>query len=199
MKISVSPSVLLMGSIILLSGNAKNAAIPISAAIIHELGHILFAVLYSIRIEKLELNLFGALIKLPPLSCSYKREAMLAASGPLANVITAVLASIYIPRAREGIKEAILYFIISSLLFSFINLLPAKDFDGGRIISCCLLTKLSPNTVYSILEWTSLLCVFFLWSVSVYFILRTGSYLSLFVFSGALFARIFTFEARTRD
>ena len=199
MKISVSPSVLLMGGIILLSGNVKNAVIPISAAIIHELGHMLFAVLYSIRIERLELNLFGALIKIPPLSCSYKREALLAAAGPLANIITAIISALFIFQVREGLRKAILYFVISSLLFALINLLPAKDFDGGRIISCSLLTKFSPNTVYSILEWTSLLCVFFLWSISVYFILRTGSYLSLFVFSGALFARIFTFEARTRD
>ena len=199
MKISVSPSVLLMCGIILLSGNAKKAAIPLSAALVHELGHILFAVAYSLRIKKIELNLFGALIKLPSLSCSYKREAMLAAAGPLANIISAAVAAFILSHVGEGLREPILYFIVSSLVFAFINLLPAKDFDGGRILSCCLLTSVSPNTVHSILEWASLLCVFFLWSISVYFILRTGSYLSLFVFSGALFARIFTFEARRRD
>ena len=124
---------------------------------------------------------------------------MLAAAGPLANIVSAAVAASFVSHADERMREAIFFFIISSLAFAFINLLPAKDFDGGRILSCCLLSRVSPNTVHSILEWASLLCVFFLWSISVYFIMKTGSYLSLFVFSGALFARIFTFEARTRD
>jgi Zn-dependent protease len=188
-----------MGGIILLSGNINNAIIPISAAIIHELGHILFAILYSVKIEKLELNLFGALIRIPPLSCSYKQEAMLSAAGPLANIIFGTACALLLPYAKAELCESILYFVISSYVFAFINLLPAKDFDGGRILGCCLLNRFSPDFVHTILEWASLLCVFLLWSVSVYFILRTGSYLSLFVFSGALFARIFTFEARSRD
>ena len=194
MKISVSPSVLLMGSVLLLSGKADRAVIPLVAALIHECGHILFSFIFSIQIEKIELNLFGALIKIPPLSCSYNREAMLAAAGPMANVVTSAIAAAYLGQVSEIYREGIIYFIISSLLFAFINLLPAENLDGGRMLSCFLLARLSPNTVHKIIEWTSLFCIFMLWSMSVYFIIRTGSYLSLFVFSGALFSKIFLFE-----
>ena len=194
MKISISPSVLLMGSIVLFSRSADRAVIPLSAALLHELGHIFFAFLFSIPIEKLELNLFGAIIKLPPLSCSYKREALLAFVGPLTNLITAGIAAAYIGGSAGAHRDEILYFIISSLLFAFINLLPAENFDGGRILSCLLLSKYSPNTVDSIIAWTTLFCIFILWSISVYFIIKTGSYLSLFIFSGALFSKIFLFD-----
>ena len=73
--------------------------------------------------------------------------------------------------------------------------LPVKGFDGGRSFSCLLLSKFSPRTVATILDTTSFFCIFILWSASVYFIMRAGAYLSLFVFSASLFARMFLPDA----
>ena len=196
MKIAVSPSVILMGLIILISGNATQALIPVIAALVHELGHIFFAHLFNVRIERIELNLFGALIKISPLTCSYKKEAILAAAGPLFNIISAVSAFPFLHSADGSPKKEIILFILSSFLFAFINLLPAESFDGGRILNCFLLSFASPETASKIMEWLSLSCIFFLWSISVYFILRTGSYLSLFIFSGSLFSKIYLLHAR---
>ena len=195
MKILVSPSVILMGSVFLLSGNIEKALIPVLAAVIHEIGHLTFAFLFSIPINRIELNLFGAIIETPPLACSYKQEVIFAAAGPLANLISAATVGctvFYFPSIKNN---STILFIAASLIFACINLLPASSFDGGRILKCILLLKFSPNAAISILEWLSLLCIFILWSISVYFIVRTGSYLSLFVFSGALFSKIFLFKA----
>lgn len=197
MKITFSPSVLIMLCIYFVSGNANRIIMPLSAALIHELGHIVFAIIFSIKIERIELNLFGALIKLPPLACSYKKEAWLAAAGPLSNILFAAISCTFIDRFPNGKRENLIFFAVSSLLFAFINLLPAENFDGGRILSCCLMSKLSPDSVIKTIEFSSVFCIFFLWSISVYFILKTGSYLSLFVFSGALFSRIFLSSDRT--
>lgn len=190
MKISVSPSVIFITLVFLISGQIRQSLIPFIAALIHELGHILFAYLFEIRIEKMELNLFGAAIKVSPLTCSYIKEALLAAAGPSANILSAVLVFYF---AKNILSETILlFFVSSSIVFALINLLPAQSFDGGRILSCILMSIFSLNTVIKIMEWLSLFCIFFLWSISVYFILKTGSYLSLFIFSGSLFFRIYT-------
>ena len=199
MRISVSPSVLFMGLVFLISGNIDQAFIPLLAATIHELGHIVFARISNIKIERIEINLFGALIGIRAVGCTYKKEAMLAAAGPIANVIFSILAFPLIHQISGEARNSILLFIVSSLLFAFINLLPAESFDGGRILNCCLLSFCSPNTASKIMEWISLLCIFLLWSISVYFILKTGSYLSLFIFSGSLFSKIYLLHNKKRD
>ena len=199
MKVSVSPSVILMGFIIFISGNIKQAIIPLIAALIHELGHIFFAFLFNVRIERIKLNLFGAIINISPLACSYKREAMLAAAGPMCNIISAVIAFPLIYNADGAPQKYIILFVVSSFLFAFINLLPAENFDGGRILNCFLLSIFSPAIADRVMGWISLFCIFFLWGISVYFILRTGSYISLFVFSGTLFSKIYLIHTKKRD
>ncbi len=184
MKISISPSVITMAAIILLSGRAYDALIPLFAAFLHECGHILVAFFLSIPIKRIKLNLFGALIETPPLACTYKKEALLAFAGPFMNILTG-------SSALMIFEERALYFSVASFAFALINLLPIESFDGGRILSCLLLNKYEPSVEHNISEICSLLSVFVLWCISVYFILRTGAYLSLFVFSGALFSHIF--------
>ena len=199
MKITVSPSVILISAVYFFSGGSQRAFIPLAAALIHEIGHIAFAYAFQINIKEINLNLFGAIIKLAPLTCTYKKEAMLAAAGPITNIVSGAIAFIFLSRVSEEMRDRLAIFIISSIFFAAINLLPADDFDGGRILKCTLLSTMSPTTVAQIIEWSSLFCVFFLWSISVYFILKTGSYLSLFIFSGSLFAKLCLVNTRKRD
>ena len=187
MKIKISPLVVVMGAALLLLGEARGGSLPIilSAAIIHESGHLIAAQLLKIRIKCIRLDIFGALMDAVTLSCSYTREAVLCISGPLANLLSVALVYALHPKFDCRL------FTAASLLFAFINLLPARGFDGGRALSCVLLSRFSPALTARIISFTSLLSVFLLWSASVYFIMRTGAYLSLFIFSSALFARIF--------
>ena len=187
MKIKISPLVFVMGAALLLSGDTHYNTLPIilSAALIHEMGHIVAARLMKISIKCIRLDIFGARMDTGVLSCSYIKEAILSVAGPLANILSTALVYAVPPTFDRRL------FIISSLFFAFINLLPARGFDGGRVLSCILLTRFSPRAVSRFISVTSFLSVFILWSVSVYFIMRTGSYLSLFVFSSALFARLF--------
>ena len=187
MKIKISPLVFVMGAALLLSGEARGGSLPIilSAAIIHEAGHLIAAGLLKIRIKCIRLDIFGALIDTEALSCSYTKEAFLCIAGPLSNLLSAALVYAIHPNFDCRL------FTVASLLFAFINLLPAQGFDGGRALSCILFSRFSPTLVSQIVSFTSFISVFMLWSVSVYFIMRTGAYLSLFVFSSALFARLF--------
>ena len=186
MKIKISPAVWLMGAAVMLSGRTRagNIAVILSAVLIHELGHLAAAGMMKIPIKCIRIDIFGAYIETRPMSCSYAREAFLCLAGPLSNLISAVLLDSLLPYDTR-------LFTVASVTLAVINLLPIKGFDGGRAISCLLLIKLSPGTVSALIDVTSFFCIFMLWSASVYFIMRAGAYLSLFVFSAALFARMF--------
>ena len=163
----------------------------LGAAIIHEVGHLVAAAVLGIKIKCIRLDIMGAIIETNSFLCSYKKEAILSLAGPAANIFSIALLGL-IP-----LEFDLTLFKISSGFFAAINLLPAKDFDGGRALSCLLLSsKISHSSATAFIEATSFICVFLLWTVSVYFIMRTGSYLSLFVFSGSLFAKLFLLPDR---
>jgi Zn-dependent protease len=82
-------------------------------------------------------------------------------------------------------------FCMASLSLGIINLIPIRGFDGGRILHALLSLALPVSAVEkisSILGFFSLLCI---WLLSVWLLLRTGTSLTLFVFSCCLFAMLF--------
>lgn len=175
-----------MAAAVTLSGKAHvgNVAVILSAALLHEAGHLLAALALKIPINCIRIDIFGAYIETRPMSCSYIKEAVLCLAGPLANLLSAFLLHCFFPFDT-------LLFSVASVTLAAINLLPVKGFDGGRALSCLFLIRFSPRAVSVFIDITSFICIFILWSISVYFIMRAGAYLSLFVFSAALFARMF--------
>jgi stage IV sporulation protein FB len=190
MKVEISWTVFVMGAALVLTKEVSMSkmAIIISAALIHELGHIVAALLLKIPIKRIRFDIFGAAIETYDFGCSYIKEILLCICGPMANILASLAA--ICADCFSGAK----FFIVSSLLFAFINVLPIKGFDGERALSCALMLILPPGKAYACLEIVSFVCVYFLWLISVYFIMRTGAYLSLFVFSGALFIKLFCRE-----
>lgn len=187
MKIRTSPTFPLFVILLITSDNAGRVLILIAAAFIHECGHLLAAKLMRLRVKSIRLGIFGAGIEIDTLKCTYKKEIILCAAGPAANLFTA--ATVYL--FHETVHQPAIYFVIASLFLAFLNLLPAKGFDGGRIASCILIRLTNEITAYKIIEFLSFICFFVLWSTSVYIILRTGAYLSLFIFSWNLFMHFF--------
>ena len=59
------------------------------AAFIHEMGHLLAASLCNVPIRELKLDIFGASLTPTHAFRSYKKEMVLAAGGPLVNLIFA--------------------------------------------------------------------------------------------------------------
>ena len=187
MKIQISPSLPLFLISLAISKNVYFMLIPISAAFIHESGHLISAKLMRIPIRSMRLGIFGAAIETDMLFCSYGKEILLALCGPLANLISAFAVYWRFGSTTEPAR----LFIASSLFFAFLNLLPAGSFDGGRIFTSLLHTFLSPCTADRVAETVSFLVFFTLWTISVYFIMKTGAYLSLFIFSISLFTKLF--------
>ena len=183
MKIRISPSLPLFLISLALSGDARLLLVPLFAAAIHESGHLLAARVLNIPIKSIRLSVFGALIDADVMNCSYKSELLLAISGPMANIVTAIIAYFF--------AENSIFFVTVSLFLALLNLIPAGSLDGGRILSSVLNSLLSQTVASRISEAVSFLCFFTLWTVSVYIIMKTGAYLSLFIFSCSLFTRLF--------
>jgi len=192
MKIKISPTLPLFLISLALSKDIGFVLIPLSAAFIHECGHLIAARAMRLPIKAMRLGVFGAAIETDTLYCSYGREIILALCGPLANFISAAFVLFQFgTQSRQA-----LLFIISSVFLALLNLLPAGSFDGGRIFSSLLHIFMSPRLAYRIAEAISFLTFFSLWTASVYFILKTGAYLSLFIFSWSLFAGLFLSDGR---
>ena len=161
--------------------------VALLAAALHELGHILAAKLCNIPLKELKLGIFGASLTPQSSLCSYKKEIILCAAGPFVNLLSAALLLPFLTELNSFAE----FFTASSLFLGILNLLPIYDLDGGRILNCMLCEKLSPEGAEKICKKLSFCIVTSMWLISVYLLLRVSSSLSLFIFSSALFCKIF--------
>lgn len=189
MKVTVSFFAIMLIFSLAISG-AYYALIPLSAAALHELGHILAAKARGVKLKSFDIGIFGARLTMSDEIYSYTDEIMICAAGPLVNLVLAG-AGIYLCRIYCFYNELFDLFIASSLCLGIVNLLPIKSFDGGRILISALSVSLDADTADKILSFLSFLSLFVLWCISLYLLLRTSASLSLFVFSVSLFASIF--------
>ena len=175
--------------ILIFGDNPKYAIIALSAAIIHEAGHILASHFLKMKLNSFSLKLFKANLGITLPLYSYKKELLLSLAGPAANILSGVIAA-YIYRNFQN-NEYIIFGTVASFFLAILNLLPIKDFDGGRIFICLLAPKFNIYVVEYVLDILSFSFVLFLWIISIYLMLKIGLSLTLFVFSSALFAKLF--------
>ena len=185
MKLGVSFfSLLILLSLILTRSYLSLVALV--AAALHECGHILAAKLCRIPLVQMKLGIFGATLQTDRALCSYGKEIILAAAGPLTNLLCFALC-----RVADAKSETAELFALASLVLAILNLLPISELDGGRIVYCTLASIFSVEVARKVVDALSFAIIFSLWTLSVYLILRLGASLSLFVFSCFLFGKIF--------
>ena len=190
LKIKIGFFAILLFLSLLLSHTLFSIA-SLLAALLHELGHLLAARICGIRMKEFSLGLFGAGLTPNGELYSYFDEIILCLGGPLSNFFFGSLCLIFL---RSSSSPFLLSFVFSSFAYGILNLLPIKGFDGGRMLRAFLLFFLPLDLTEKIFSFLSFLCVFSLWSLSVYLLFRSASSLSLFIFSLSLFARIFLSE-----
>ena len=162
------------------------------AVLTHEIGHILMAFACEIRLRECTVGIYGAGLTPEHGLYSYEKEILLCLAGPLFNFF---LGSIGLVVSLSHPSELLEYFSLSSFILGTLNLLPIRDFDGGRILLSLFTILFGPVTAERIQNILSFLFVFLLWSFSLYLLLCHAASLSLFIFSLSLFVRIFIPEA----
>ena len=109
-----------------------SAVITVVCALIHEMGHIIFIFRKTGRIRLPEGRLNGFLIRERGTALmSYREEAMLYLSGPLANICTAALSLILSPL----IGDYAVFISVISLVTGISSLLPIEGYDGYGMLS----------------------------------------------------------------
>lgn len=185
-----------------LFGNDHNVLLAlIICAIIHETGHLICAKILKIKIREIVIDIGGAKIYPYSNTYPYSHELLLSFSGPLANIICVYIIhfisneSRHLQNFSKNLENGALSFIelvlIFSLLQSFLNLLPISNLDGGRILKCILCILFSQRIGEIFIRITTIIFSIILWIISVYFLVGSGSGISLFVFSICMFFKIF--------
>lgn len=108
----------------------------------HELGHVAALMIYRIPIRSFHIQFAGAVIRHG--LCTYGREFVCAAAGPLANGILFVCTYQFFPE---------LAFL--SCLMGMANLLPIFPLDGGRMLRSLLLMRMEEVNAMRVMHWVT--------------------------------------------
>ena len=181
-RISVHPFAA-AGLFLLLCASPRAYAFAVlSSVFLHELGHTAAALLFGKKPLAVRVMPTGINILLPPAS-SYTEELLIAAAGPLMNLLYAAV-SIYLPYGIGGTARSV------SLLLGTINLLPLAPLDGGRILSALLTPICGSEVCGEISNFFSLLLLAVLWVISLYIFFYSGVNFMLLLFCSYLFSYI---------
>ena len=112
---------------------------------------------------------------------SYVEEIVIAAAGPLMNLLCFTLTPLF-PSALTNTMKSV------SLLLCFLNLLPIATLDGGRVLKSVLAILFGEAVAERILQITTALCLVLLWIFSLYIFFYSGVNITLLVFSSYLFS-----------
>lgn len=182
MKIRITPGALLLFATLLCQSDTAALALLL-AALAHECGHMLAAHLLGIRLRLLELDLAGARLYPARAIPSYRDEGLLAAAGPAASLLAALLFPF-----KGAFFVAFRTAALSQALF---NLLPIDGFDGGRMLSALLAPLCGAERAKGALDISTYLCLLFLFTLSACLLLRFGESMALAVLAASIFARQF--------
>lgn len=144
----------------------------LAAVLVHEAGH-LFAFLALGEPPPLLTGRAGGLLLSPRGQVlSYGRELIVAAAGPLFNILTALA---LIPALHGGRGEASFCFFALNLLSALFNLLPIAGFDGGRVLFCLTSLLLPSRLSRGICDVFSVVfLLFFYFSALFLFLFESG-------------------------
>ena len=193
MQISIDPMAAILFAGMLLTDRTHIVVGIFIAATAHELGHLLAARLLGIPLRSMRLDMLGARLDIGGRILTYGEEWALCAAGPIFSLLLAAVPVFWWDRCSFARELSCL-----SLLLGGLNLLPIRNFDGGRMLASFLSVLFGERVSERVITVCSVLFVLLLWSVAVYFLLRVGDGLSLFCFSMSLFFRFFGFSEDSR-
>ena len=140
----------------------------IICALIHEVGHILYLVLFTSSCHSIKSVVFGLKIKAVKF-LSYKDELLLYLSGPLANLILGFVFW------HLSVRDSFFYTMsIINIATAISNLLPIEGYDGYGILRTIIEKHFPMGLFLRLLSIFSTLLVFLFCILSIYLIDRYG-------------------------
>ncbi|WP_332647173.1 site-2 protease family protein [Lysinibacillus sp. 54212] len=135
---------LFLGIIILLvlTGNIAMYSIIFVSLLLHELGHIMVAMLLKVRIERCTLMPYGGQILLKDAhTVPYSKQLLIACGGPLVTAICFIYSGLLPEPFDKPFSEVQFVLLV-------INCIPLLPLDGGKIICNSLLILFPKTKIY---------------------------------------------------
>ena len=205
-KIKLGVGVLLMLGAMLVSDSAGVLFVYVIAAFLHEIGHLAAAKMLKVGIKEIRFGFSGVRIVVDDRLTSYKGELLLSLAGPFVNIAVFVAVALFftikegeinglfvsagdfMAMQGRGRLGAVGFLALASLIQAILNLLPINTFDGGRVLYCALSELASERVAERIIDITTALSAFILWTLALYLMLRVSNGLGIFVFAACIFA-----------
>lgn len=159
-------------------------------AAFHELGHYFCAKLLKYSIESVKIYPLGMDMKLCDTCSSYLKDALVAFSGPFANIVFALILRFF--RNTELL-------VFYNICLCVMNLFPLKGLDGGTILYSILCMVFSHGTAYKIHKAISFFILFAVYIISVYVMLCFDGDPSLFLICIMLFLGVSDKDALSKQ
>lgn len=138
--VALDPAVLRAGNTPWLIGIAAAVGLFVSVTL-HELGHAWAARRYGIEVESITLWLLGGLANLESMPREWTQEFWIALAGPIVSVLVAVVCYgivLLLPSSIPAVVFVVGWLVVTNLVLTVFNLLPAFPMDGGRVLRAVL-------------------------------------------------------------
>ena len=174
MKIKLHLKIFIFIAIFILTRQIKIYAILMFFAVLHELGHMLAGILLGFKPNSIEIMPVGLSIGFEGKVDNYNKKIknatlltikkiIIAASGPITNLIFIILFSLFDFNLFNMDRELIIY---SNILIAIFNLIPIYPLDGGRITKGILHILYGREQAYEYTNKISNICISLLTAAS---------------------------------
>ena len=164
--------------------------ISFGVVLIHEIAHLISALILNVDVKSIEILPFGMTIRLDSFVVRQpKKEILIALSGPFSNVVMLVLSEIFI--IKHGANLNLLIFIVVNWSVLFLNLFPIPPLDGGRVMRALVIKHAGIMASAKIVKKISCVFLAIIWSIGVFLVIYTKGNPSLCIIGAFLIFSIF--------
>lgn len=193
-RIYISSEAAALFALLLIIEDSQYPVLLMLAALIHECGHVVAALICGASFRFGGAGLAGVSIEYNCLNLTFLKEIIIAVSGALANVIAAVILDILNKKCFGN--SSLAFFAACNFILGFINIIPVKAFDGGAILKCALLIVFNENIAEKIYIIITSAFSVILWVFAIYIQLILGGNLSLLLISIYILTESFSLEKK---
>lgn len=179
-RITVSFTFAAMACVMLLAAPPWFVALALSAALLHESGHVVCALLLHIHPQSITLGACGMEMRVDTTLTSFRRETALALAGPASNFICALCAALGYAAFQQ---EIWIVCAVTHIVTGVFNLLPVPGLDGGTALTCLLAPRIGREKTDKALLVTAVIFLFPLGAVGFSMFLRAQANITLLLTS----------------
>lgn len=170
---------------------AKNLDILLTTYVvmlIHELSHLIAALVIGLKPDYLSIHPFGICLKLKnKIVRSFADEIILYLSGPFSNILMAILIKFF---TKSSYHTDFLY--LSNILLFITNMLPIKPLDGGMLAERFFTYKFGEKVSGKIMIFLSFIICAILFILGYFLVLKNKFNYSVIVIAALTLGNIFT-------